>query len=210
VGKVAAGAAMMTETTFESELEDGCSPVLSNHYLADLQYEAMKIVGPMAFTPEEMEFAQAINDAFPGTNSDYIDSEIERFKPPAEIVAELDAYRDLPLIGRNFPAYDAGIVLTGSTDVGDVSQIVPLSELGTVCWPTGCPGHSWGNVASAGMSIGHKGMMHAAKIMAVTAVELYSNPEHLEAIWREFKLQTAGKPYVCPIPEDHRPPRPQP
>jgi len=65
-------------------------------------------------------------------------------------------------------------------------------------------------VASAGMSVGHKGMLHAAKIMAVTAVELCSNPSHLIQIHEEFKRKTGGKPYVSPIPEDVKAPRYQP
>ena len=100
--------------------------------------------------------------------------------------------------------------MTGSTDVGDLSQIVPVSMLGTACYPTGCPGHSWGNVASSGTSIGHKGMLHAAKIMAVTAVELYSNPDHLVKIRQEFEQKTGGKPYVSPIAEDAKPPHHEP
>jgi aminobenzoyl-glutamate utilization protein B len=56
------------------------------------------------------------------------------------------------------------------------------------------------------MSIGHKGMMHAAKIMAVTAVELYSTPDHLVKIRQEFEQKTRGKPYVSPIAENAKPP----
>jgi aminobenzoyl-glutamate utilization protein B len=210
VHKVAEGAALMTETTFETRLTDGCSAVLSNHYLADLQYQAMQLIGSIAFTQEEIDFAQAINESFTGTNSDHIDDMIDYFKPSPEIVAALDEYRDQPLIGRNFIALDEHIIATGSTDLGDLSQIVPVSELGTACWPTGCPGHSWGNVAASGMSIGHKGMMHAAKIMAVTAVELYSDPSHLVEIRQEFEQKTGGKPYISPIPEDEKPPRYEP
>jgi aminobenzoyl-glutamate utilization protein B len=210
VGKVAKGAAMMTETEVDIRFEDGCSAVLSNHYLADLQYEAMRLIGPIEFTEEEIAFAQAINDAFPGTNSDYVDNAIEHYKPPPEIVEEFDGYRDQPLWGGIFPSLDENIIATGSTDVGDLSQIVPVSMVATACYPTGCPGHSWGEVASSGMSIGHKGMMHAAKVMAATAVELYSDPSHLVAIRREFERQTGGKPYVCPIPEHIPPPRFEP
>jgi aminobenzoyl-glutamate utilization protein B len=210
VRKVAEGAAMMTETTVEVRSEEGCSAVLSNHYLADLQYEAMQFIGPITFTQDEIAFAQKINDAFPGTNSDYVDNAIEYYKPPPDIVALLDEYRDQPLWGRNFPALDEAIVATGSTDVGDLSQIVPVSMLGTTCFPSGCPGHSWGNVAASGMSIGHKGMMHAAKIMAVTAVELYSAPDHLARIRQEFEQKTRGQTYVPPIPEDVKPPRYEP
>jgi len=210
VRKVAEGAAMMTETTVEVRSEDGCSALLNNHYLADLQYQAMQLIGPLTFTQDEIDFAQTINDAFPGTNSDYVDDAIEYYKPPPEIVAVLDEYRDQPLWGRNFPALDEGIVATGSTDVGDLSQIVPVSMLRTTCFPSGCPGHSWANVATSGMSIGHKGMMHAAKIMAVTAVELYSTPNHLVKIRQEFEQKTGGKPYASPIPEDVKPPRYEP
>jgi aminobenzoyl-glutamate utilization protein B len=208
--KVAQGAAMMTETTVKTHFEEGCSAVLSNHYLADMQYQAMQLLGPIAFTQEEVDFAQEINDAFPGANSDYIDDSIEYFKPPPDIVAALDEYRDQPLIGRIFPSLDERVIGTGSTDVGDLSQIVPVSMLSTACFPTGCPGHSWGEVASCGMSIGHKGMMYAAKTMALTALELFSDPGHLVKIHQEFEAQTRGKPYVPPLPADVKPPRYEP
>jgi len=87
VHKVAEGAALMTETTFETRFTDGCSAVLSNHYLADLQYQAMQLIGSIAFTQEEIDFAQTINESFTGTNSDHIDDMIEYFKPPPEMVA---------------------------------------------------------------------------------------------------------------------------
>jgi len=210
VRKVAEGAALMTETTVEIRFEEGCSALLNNHYLADLQYQAMQLIGPITFTQEEIKFAQMINDAFPGTNSDYIDDMIEDYKPSPDLVAALDEYRDQPLIGRNFIALDERFIATGSTDLGDLSQIVPVSELSTTCFSTGCPGHSWGNVATSGTSIGHRGMMHAAKILAVTAVELYSDPNHLIKIRQEFNRKTEGKPYVSPIHEDAKPPRYEP
>jgi len=210
VHKVAQGAAMMTETTFETRSEIGYSPLLNNHYLADLQYQVMQQIGPINFTPEETDFAQKVNNGFPGTNADHIESLIEHYQPPAEIRALLDQYRDSPLVGGNFPAVDETVIATGSTDVGDLSQIVPVSMLGTACFPTGCPGHSWGNVAASGMSIGHKGMMHAAKIMALTAVELYSHPNHLVAIRQEFERSMRNKKYTPAIPENFKPPRYKP
>ncbi len=210
VHKVAQGAALMTETRVEARLEGGVSALLNNHYLADLQYEAMQLIGPIGFTEEEIGYAQAINDALPGTNSDYIDDKIEYLNPAPEIVAALDEYRDRPLIGGNFPALDMHKTMRGSTDVGDLSLVVPVSLLGTTCFTSGSPGHSWADVAAAGMSIGHKGMMHAAKIMALTAVELYSDPSHLAKIRQEFRQKTGGKPYVPPIPDDSKPPRFQP
>jgi aminobenzoyl-glutamate utilization protein B len=210
VGKVAQGAAMMTETRVEVYHEEGCSPVLNNHYLADLQFKAMEVVGPITYTQEEIAFAQAINDAFPGTNSDYIDRQIEFFKPSKEQVAVLDQHRDQPLLGINFPSLDERVIRTGSTDVGDLSQVVPVSMLRTTCGPTGAPGHSWATVAAVGSSIGHKGMMHAARVMALAAVDLFSDPDHLPKIKEEFKRATKGKPYNPPIPAGVKPPRFEP
>lgn len=210
VRKIAEGAAMMTETTVKIKSGDGCSAVLNNHYLADLQYQAMQLAGPITFTQEEIDFAQAINEAFGGTNADYIERAIELYKPSPEIREIFESYRDKPLMDVNLPAIDENVIATGSTDVGDLSQIVPVSMLRTACVPTGCPGHSWGNVAASGMSIGHKGMMHAAKIMALTAAELYSNPEHLVKIREEFDRETRGKPYISPIPKGKVAPRYEP
>jgi aminobenzoyl-glutamate utilization protein B len=210
VRKIAQGAAMMTETSLEIRFEDGCSAMLNNHYLADLQYQAMELVGPISYTEKEIAFAQAINDAFPGSNSDYIDREMAYYKPAPEYKAMLEKFRQQPLIGINFPAIDEKVMMTGSTDVGDLSRIVPVSMLRTTCVPTGVPGHSWGNVAASGMSIGHKGMMHAAKIMAATAVELYAKPEHLQKIRQEFEASTHGAAYVPPVPKNPRPWRYEP
>jgi aminobenzoyl-glutamate utilization protein B len=210
VRKVAEGAAMMTETRLEIHFEDGCSAVLNNHYLADLQYQAMERIGPIEYTQKEIDFAQGINDAFQGTNSDYIDRALEFYKPSPEFTDIFERYRDQPLVGWNFPAQDENVIATGSTDVGDLSQVTPVSMLRTACVPTGVPGHSWGNVAACGMSIGHKGMLHAAKIMAATAVELYANPEHLPKIRAEFERETKGRPYIPPIPMEVEPPRYKP
>jgi aminobenzoyl-glutamate utilization protein B len=207
VRKVAEGAAMMTETRVEIRYESGSSPVLNNHYLADLQYQAMELIGPILFSQEEIDYAQQINDAFNGSNEDYINRHIEYYTPDPEMAAVFDQYRDQPLVGANFPPMDQGKVMTGSTDVGDLSWVTPLSMLETTCFPTGTPGHSWGEVASSGMSIGHKGMMHAAKIMAVTAMELYTNPKRLVDIRAEFKRSTGNKPYTPPIPDDIDPPQ---
>ena len=115
-----------------------------------------------------------------------------------------------PLVGRNFPSLDEKVITTGSSDVGDLSQIVAGEYAEHHLLSTGCPGHSWGNAAAAGMSIGHKGMLHAAKIMAVTAVELYSNPDALVKIRQEFERATRNKKYIPSIPENFKPPRYEP
>ena len=181
-----------------------CSNVLNNHALADLHYEAMKLVGPIEFTAEEKAYAQKINDSFAPENARSV---FDRMQVPSESKTKVAALVGQPLLGENFPAWDEQHIATGSTDVGDVSWITPLSMLRTACEATGAPGHSWAVTATGATSIGHKGMMHAAKIMAAVAIDLIQRPETLAAARREFEAKTRDEPYKCPIPADVAPPR---
>ncbi|MCJ7624130.1 MAG: amidohydrolase [Anaerolineaceae bacterium] len=203
VRDIAKGAALMTGTTFEEIFQGACSYVLSNHYLADLQYEAMKLIGPIQFSAEEIAFAQSINDEYP---AEYLEDMLEGVKLPLEIQPDVEKMIDQPLWAENLPALDEGAIYTGSTDVGDVSQITPLSMINTACWPTAAPAHSWGVVAAVGTSMGHKGMLHAAKTMALAAIDLYTDPMHIKKAREEFEANTKDQPYKCPIPDHIQPP----
>ena len=207
---IARGAALMTGTTFEEQVQAAYSGMLANHVLADRMYAAMQFIGPIEFTPQEMDFAQKINDAFPGSNPDYIREMVESYKLSPDIEEQIMADSHLPLYGANLPALDANYIEKGATDVGDLSRVTPTGSFITTCFPTGSPGHSWSNVASGGMSIGHKGMLHAAKIMALTALDLFADPAHLEAAQAEFKRKMGSQKYRCPLPETMVPPRLEP
>ena len=207
VRQIAEGAALMTETRMEEVFRSACSAVLSNHTLADLQYTAMQVVGDLDFSPEEIAFAQRINDGYPRENVEAFFQRMKEYKIPAELQALREQYDGAPLIGINLPPLDEGEVETGSTDVGDVSQITPLSMLSTACFPTGAGGHSWGITAASGSSIGHKGMLHAAKIMAVAAMDCYTDPSHLQKALAEFEKATRDHPYKSPLPVHVQPPR---
>ena len=192
VQKIAEGAALMTETTFEEIFGSSCAVVMNSHYLADLQYEVMKEIGAPQFSDEEMNFAQQINDQYPEANA----------KSTADLFDLPDELTEKPLIEAVLPPYPGNKVWTGSSDVGDVSQCTPVCMLRTTCFTTGTPGHSWGNVATGGMSIGHKGMLYAAKIMAVAAMECYSDHTHIDKAREEFEKATKGRPYKNMIPND--------
>ena len=99
------------------------------------------------------------------------------------------------------PLYKGEAFTPGSTDVGDVSWLTPTAQIHVAAWPNGCPGHSWQNVSSGGTSIGHKAAVHAGKVLAAAAVELFEKPELLDAAREEFEKRTA-EGYVCPIPAD--------
>ena len=117
------------------------------------------------------------------------------------------AQANQPLIGDVFPSVDMGRIFPASSDVGDMSWRVPLSMLNTTCWPTNVPAHSWGIVASGGMSIGHKGMMYAAQVMSQAAIELFVNPARLAAVRAEFEASLETTPYFSPVPNDVQPPK---
>jgi aminobenzoyl-glutamate utilization protein B len=186
----------MTGTRVEEIFEDACASILSNHHMADLQYQAMKSIGPIYYTEEEQAYAKKINDRYPkGTMEGLAKTNCL----PKEYVGQ-------PLVGENFPALDIDDIFTGSSDVGDLSMKAPLSMLVTACWPSGAPAHTWGVVATGAMSIGHKGMLHAAKTMAIAALDLYSDPALLRKVRREFGKAILEHPYKCPIPDQIQPP----
>jgi aminobenzoyl-glutamate utilization protein B len=197
VRKIALGAAMMTETEMEEILVGGTTCVLNNHTLADLQHKVMQAIGPMDFTAEEEAYAAEINSNNPPGNSMMI----------MNYMGLAPHQLNKPLIGDVFPCVDEGRIFPASTDVGDLSWKAPVSMLNTACWPVNAAAHSWGVVASGGMSIGHKGMMYAAKVMAQAALELYTNPAKLQAVRAEFEAATAATAYISPIPDDKLPPQ---
>ncbi len=203
---IAKGAAMMTDTTFEEVFESGFASMISNRHLAEIMEKTMQTLGPIEFTKEEMAYAQKINDSFPGTNTDYVEDKVVTLKIPEDQAELIREFKDMPLLGANFPAMDGNIVFKGATDVGDLSQITPTGALWTACFPTCTPGHSWANVATGGMSIGHKGMMHAAKILALTAAEMFTNQMHFQMAREEFEKSMAGRKYKPLIPEGFQPP----
>ncbi len=196
VRKVAQGAAIMTETEVEEIFEGGSACMLNNHTLADLQHEVMQALGPIQFTEEEQAYAAKINANNPPGNSTVIAHHLD-LTPEQQ---------QQPLVGDIFHNIDIGRIFKASTDVGDLSWRVPVSMLATTCWPLNAPAHSWGIVASGGTSIGHKGMLYAAKVMAEAARQLYANPDKLQAVRQEFVRETAATPYVCPIPNTKQPP----
>ncbi len=111
-----------------------------------------------------------------------------------------------PLNKLIIPPMGKGKVMPGSTDVADVSWKVPLGEFGTACEIIGSPGHSWQNVATSGMSIGHKGMLTAAKILAVSTLEFMQNPNLVENALKEQEYLHIDIPYISPLPDGLKPP----
>jgi aminobenzoyl-glutamate utilization protein B len=198
VRNIAEGAALMTETTLEVTFVSGAYNMLSNDVIGDHMMEVLEELGPLEFTKEEHAYARRIVDAFPPELRSQI---LASDKLPEDLI-------DQALNGDVWPIRDRGDVLPGSTDVSDVSWITPTAQITTTTWALAIPGHSWAVTATGAMSIGHKGMIHAAKVMAITAADFIADPSLLEKARTEFKTSTARRPYQCPIPEDVEPRNP--
>lgn len=92
--------------------------------------------------------------------------------------------------------------MMASTDVGDVSWKVPTIQVATSCWTIGTPPHTWQVVSHGKTSIGHKGMLYAAELMANTAIHAAEHPAVIQAAKNELTERLNGETYVSLIPEE--------
>lgn len=176
----AEGAAQGTQTRMEYEVMHGNYPLLRNDVLANLVHQQLTALGGVSYDAAETQFANTIRQTFFGTlGSLSMTQEIQPFK-----------FRQI----------------MGSTDVGDVSWNVPTAGFGTATWVPGTPAHSWQAVATGGMSIGHKGMLLAAKVLATTARELFHNPQILADAQAELQQRRGEGFRYQPLLGDRDPP----
>jgi aminobenzoyl-glutamate utilization protein B len=113
---------------------------------------------------------------------------------------------DQPLHDALVPLDAKGAQMIGSTDVGDVSWVVPTVQAHAATYAIGTPGHSWQLTAQGKSPAAHKGMVHVAKVMAATAVRAIEDPGLIARAKADLAERTAETPYVCPIPADVEPP----
>ncbi|MHB8056226.1 MAG: zinc-binding metallopeptidase family protein, partial [Candidatus Aminicenantales bacterium] len=174
--RIADGAAMIAEVESKITMNGGDWETLVNLTGEKVMFDNMTWLGPIVFTSEEQDFAKKIQLAT-GVELKGLDGTIQPWKEPK-------------------PDPEGG-----STDVGDVSWIVPTLSLTATTAPADAPWHAWPVVACGGMSIGHKGLIYAAKVMAATMVDLFENPQTLNAVQAEFREKTKGVVYKSFIPD---------
>ncbi|MCX6587985.1 MAG: amidohydrolase [Acidobacteria bacterium] len=181
IEKAAAGAALATETRQEMAIQSAVYNMLPNDTLAALYDRHLRVLGGIQYGAGEKEFAAKLRTTL--------------FAEP-ELALGSEA-RIQPI------AQGAG---AGSTDAADVSWVVPTSELSVATFAPGIPFHSWQSTACAGMSIGRKGMVLAAKVLALTAMDLFTEPAQLAAARQAFDQRRAGFAYQSRLPQDAKPP----
>jgi len=193
---IAKGAALMTGTSFDLRMLAACYNYLPSLTINRLMHEHMEALGAPQWTQEELEFARQMGQSFaPGQR----EAALKAARVPKDVYGQLINETILPWREDEPP-------MAGSTDVGDVSWVTPTGQFGTACGVLGQPGHSWQVTACSGMSIGHKGMLFAAKAMALAGLDLMTDPAALQAARDEWAAATSEQPYQCPLPAGLQPP----
>jgi aminobenzoyl-glutamate utilization protein B len=146
----------------EEEVIGGVHELLPNDVLAGLVHQNLTAIGGVKYTPEELKYAEEIS------------------KTEGMGIREIASAATIQSLGGS-------LLTSASTDVGDVSWTVPTVGLTAATWVPGTPAHSWQAVAAGGMSIGRKGMMVAAKTLAITAIDLFQNEKMIADAKAEFE-----------------------
>jgi aminobenzoyl-glutamate utilization protein B len=195
VKKVAQGAALMTETQVEIKVLSAVSNLLGNTPLEEAMYSNLQRLGPVPFDDADRGFAAKIQATLSGED---IENSYARAGVPRD--------GDKPLCDLVVPLEVRGEPMIGSTDVGDVSWVVPTVQARVATHAIGTPGHSWQITAQGKAGAAHKGLIYAAKAMAGTAVDTLADPALIERCKADLARRTARTPYICPIPPEVTPP----
>jgi aminobenzoyl-glutamate utilization protein B len=179
-------AANVLKCTVDVNFITGVWPRLINKSMAEIIHSNLKLVGPPMFTAKEKAFAKKLQATIS-----------ERVVPLGGFKVALDETLT-PLTMPTTPP-------SGTTDNADVSWQAPMAELSTTTVPFGIPGHSWQSAASHGSSIGHKGLLVAAKALALTAIDLIMRPEVLETAKKEYEKRKGDVKYAPAIPQGVEP-----
>lgn len=205
VNDIARGAALMTQTEVHIEVDKACSNLIPNQVLEKLMHANLAALPAVEFSEAEEAFAAAIRGTLGAA---------ELAKERESLISKFGGQQGRQLaeqlVGKSLhtwvlPHLTYEQPMMGSTDVSDVSWIVPTVQCNTSCYALGTPGHSWQMVAQGKSGPAHKGMLLAAKTMAATGLDLIEQPEQLAAAKQELIERLGDESYVCPIPAGVQP-----
>lgn len=194
VHKIAQGAAMMTETKVEMKIISAVSNILPNTPLEEALYKVMEELGPPHFDATDKDFAGQIQATLTDKDIESVYYSIgmePSDKPLADFLVPLNSKRN-PQIG--------------STDVGDVSWVVPTVQVHAPTVAIGTPFHTWQVVAQGKTPAAHKAMVQAAKAMAGLGIKALNEPALIAAAKADLQQRTRRTPYISPLPAEVEPP----
>lgn len=197
VDNIATGAALMTETTLTRQVLSGDANLIGNQVLEERMQTHLELLGPPQFDQSDRDYALRFQQTL---SQEDIRSAYERFSVPVDY--------QRPLCDFLLPLQRPHSDMVGSTDVGSVSWVVPTVQVYSATYAIGTPAHSWQLVAQGKAPAAHKGMTHAAKIMASTAADLLSHPALIAQAQAEHRARLNDVAFINPIPDDVNPPFP--
>ncbi|MBQ6450832.1 MAG: amidohydrolase [Solobacterium sp.] len=199
---IAKGAALMTDTTVEVQFDRACSDLRINHALDRIVYNAFEQIGPVPVTEEDIAFAAQIRRTLPEAALGTDENSLREYYRRSDLA---DVIHNREIADILFPLEYVIPEKAASTDVGDVSQILPVTQIGTTDFAKDTPLHSWQAVAQGKAPLAHKGMLTTGKVLALAAIDILQNPDKLIPVKDEFARSWEAAPYESPIPEGAQP-----
>jgi len=180
---IAKGAALMSGTRLDIEFLTKMPHYLPNNVLDEIVYNNLVKIGAPVFDPDDIAYAEEMYKTFTDTN---INSEVRFIEvlgvPKNEVKAMT---KGKVLADFVFPYKPVDSTVPGSTDVGEVSLIIPTSQFWAATLAWGTPPHSWQTVTQSASSIAHKGLLTAGKVLAASAIDLFKDHSKI----KKAKLQ---------------------
>lgn len=188
----------MTQTTVDIRQVAAYSDYIGNDTMGALFAKHMDEILPLDYTEEEKAYAKKFQQVI-------TDLDRTSLKNTAKAVAGKDAAKLLEEPMWNFRIEKSMGPSKGSTDVGDVSWVVPTGQFSMATLAAGTPGHAWQVVAQGKGSVAHKGMLAAAKVMAAAACDMFADEKLVEEAKAEWQANLDGEVYPSPLPKDAKP-----
>lgn len=192
---VARGAALMSGVKVKIRPITAVSNIMGNAVMETVLWEELEAEGPVPFDDEDRAFAKKMQGAI---RKEDIEFSYRRFGYTPDFEQSLCDF----IVPRD----NVRLAMPGSTDVADVSWVVPIAQLHVATCAIGTPFHSWQLVAQGQSAMAKKGMVHAGKVMARGAVRLFEDPSIISAAWADLRKRTDVTPYISPLPEGTEPP----
>jgi len=199
VVKIAEGAALMTGTKVKVKFDKACSNYIPNDTINKIIYDKLLLVGLPTYNEDEIAYAKKMAETITPSELSSAIQEIKTIYEDSSV--DYLNITDYPFYPEVVPYQQTSHTMAGSTDVADVSWVVPTSQFFATCFVLGTPLHTWQLVSQGKTGLAHKGMIYASKVLALTAIELLQNPHLIDQAKVELSEQTKGA-YVNPIPQE--------
>ena len=199
IDKIAQGAALITETSAEGKQVSAYSDLITNKVIARQLDAHLREFVPIDYTPEELEYARKFTAVTTKMDRDNLVVQVKKLLPKAEA----EKWLAEPILNEVAPSVNTGA--GGSTDVGDVSWVVPTAQFTTATWAPATAAHSWQATAQGTSSNAKKAMFAAAKTMACTALDFMTDPKLIAEATAAWKDQLDGDTYPNPLPAGYKP-----